>query len=322
MNKLCDECETVVHCLKHGCVPKQALAAPVQPVAHCEAGPNSCQQCHKESRPTYGSEEVRKLREVIESQAKIIESNKPPPWFNAVENILQEYGLQAIDFVADFKAAIVDAEQPAPAPMAHIVGEIDHTGKVWRPVQPAFVQEPEIVQRVKRYAGQTMRTARNPNITARECIELANWIVATPPAQPAPVQETMAWRFTGVAGFKRFVTDAQHKAFSPEVQSWYEPFRCSNCTTSPAQPAPTVREPVPAAIKTVVEAMQADPDYAWGWHCNIAMAFVDAGGDHYTGNQGAARFMKMLADVEPAHELPTPPPPAAQPAPVQEKHDE
>jgi hypothetical protein len=54
------------------------------------------------------------------------------------------------------------------------------------PVQP--VQEPEIVQRVKRYAGQTMRTARNPNITARECIELANWIVANttpPPAQPA-----------------------------------------------------------------------------------------------------------------------------------------
>jgi hypothetical protein len=49
------------------------------------------------------------------------------------------------------------------------------------------VQEPEIVQRVKRYAGQTMRTARNPNITARECIELANWIAdTTPPAQPAP----------------------------------------------------------------------------------------------------------------------------------------
>lgn len=27
-----------------------------------------------------------------------------------------------------------------------------------------------------RYAGATMRTARNPNITARETIELANWI--------------------------------------------------------------------------------------------------------------------------------------------------
>jgi hypothetical protein len=39
-------------------------------------------------------------------------------------------------------------------------------------------QEPEIVQRVRRYAGKTLRTARNPNITARECIELANWIAA------------------------------------------------------------------------------------------------------------------------------------------------
>ena len=77
-------------------------------------------------------------------------------------------------------------------------------------------------------------------------------------------------------------------------------------TTPPAaQPAPV--QPVPDAIKTVIEAMQADSDYAWSWHCNIAMAFVDAGGDHYTGNQGAARFMRMLANVEPAHELPTPP---------------
>jgi hypothetical protein len=49
----------------------------------------------------------------------------------------------------------------------------------------APVQEPEIVQRVKRYAGQTMRTARNPNITARECIELANWLAANTTSLPA-----------------------------------------------------------------------------------------------------------------------------------------
>jgi hypothetical protein len=36
---------------------------------------------------------------------------EPPDWFPAVENILKEYGLQAIDFVADFKAAMKDAEQ-------------------------------------------------------------------------------------------------------------------------------------------------------------------------------------------------------------------
>jgi len=78
-----------------------------------------------------------------------------------------------------------------------------------------------------------------------------------------------------------------------------------------AQPAVAEQhkqEPVPAAMKTVIEAMQQDPDYAWGWHCNIAMSFVDAGGDHYTGNQGAARFMRTLANVEPAHELPFSPP--------------
>lgn len=73
------------------------------------------------------------------------------------------------------------------------------------------------------------------------------------------------------------------------------------------QPAQPQQEPVAAAMRTVIEAMQVDPEYAWSWHCNIAMAFVDAGGDHYTGNQGAALFIKMLANVEPAHELPSPP---------------
>jgi hypothetical protein len=84
--------------------------------------------------------------------------------------------------------------------------------------------------------------------------------------------------------------------------------------TPKAQPAPL--SAVSNAMQTVIGAMQTDPGYAWSWHCNVAMAFVDAGGDHYTANQGAARFMRLLANVEPTHELPTPP--AAQPAPVQE----
>ena len=40
---------------------------------------------------------------------------------------------------------------------------------------------------------------------------------------------------------------------------------------------------------------------------------------HYTGNQGAARFMKLLAGVEPAHELPSQPNTVREPAPVQEQ---
>lgn len=44
------------------------------------------------------------------------------------------------------------------------------------------------MQRVKRFAGKTLRTARNPNITARECIELANWLAAnTSPPQRKPL---------------------------------------------------------------------------------------------------------------------------------------
>jgi hypothetical protein len=35
----------------------------------------------------------------------------PPPWWPAIENILNEYGLQAIDFVADFKQALAQQEQ-------------------------------------------------------------------------------------------------------------------------------------------------------------------------------------------------------------------
>lgn len=31
---------------------------------------------------------------------------EPPPWWPAVENILKEHGLSAIDFVADFKSAM------------------------------------------------------------------------------------------------------------------------------------------------------------------------------------------------------------------------
>lgn len=66
------------------------------------------------------------------------------------------------------------------------------------------------------------------------------------------------------------------------------------------------REYVSDAAQTIINAMRADPEYAWSWHCNIAMAFFDAGGDPYTANHGAAKFMRMLADVEPSHELPAP----------------
>lgn len=107
-------------------IAREALAQQSnEHVPHCEAGPEYCWKCNEEMKPTYGNEEIRKLREVIASQAKIIEDHipdakkmvEPPPWWPAVENILNEYGLQAIDFVADFKAALAQQsnEQVEPA---------------------------------------------------------------------------------------------------------------------------------------------------------------------------------------------------------------
>ncbi|MEZ2310811.1 hypothetical protein AB6809_29625 [Paraburkholderia sp. RCC_158] len=59
---------------------------------------------------------------------------------------------------------------------------------------------------------------------------------------------------------------------------------------------------VTAAVNTLKAAMKTDGDIAWGWHCNIAMAFYDAAGDtlnkHRISNEGAARFMRNAFDVD------------------------
>ena len=97
------------------------------------------------------------------------------------------------------------------------------------------------------------------------------------------------------------VGQLQEDAFGRGQVMWFD--KPADQTMLYTAPQPAVQ--VTGAMKVVLAAMQSDPDYAWSWHCNVAMSFVDAGGDHYIANQGAARFMKLLANVEPAHELPT-----------------
>ena len=59
---------------------------------------------------------------------------------------------------------------------------------------------------------------------------------------------------------------------------------------------------VPAAeatspIKGLIDAMKADPEYAWSWHCNLVMAMEDAGaGTLQDCNKGAALFMSRLTN--------------------------
>ena len=114
------------------------------------------------------------------------------------------------------------------------------------------VQEPEIVQRVKRYAGQTMRTARNPNITARECIELANWIAAnttTPPAQPAPVQPVACSE-----SINKALMDAAPLLYQGGYKAESAACNAALLTLMAAQPAPTVQDDYKTAY---IEAMVA-----------------------------------------------------------------
>ncbi len=51
---------------------------------------------------------------------------------------------------------------------------------------------------------------------------------------------------------------------------------------------------VPTSMKVVTDALRNDPSYAWGWHCNIAMAARDEGVDVITAQRLAARFLRIL----------------------------
>lgn len=47
------------------------------------------------------------------------------------------------------------------------------------------------------------------------------------------------------------------------------------------------------------EALQLDEDFAWTWHCNVAMAFIDACPEatHRQANEAAANFMMTAFNV-------------------------
>lgn len=63
----------------------------------------------------------------------------------------------------------------------------------------------------------------------------------------------------------------------------------------------TVEMPQPQGnlIKPLLDALISDPEFAWSWHCNIAMATYDAAGgrvDPAICNAGAAMFLSRLTD--------------------------
>jgi len=52
------------------------------------------------------------------------------------------------------------------------------------------------------------------------------------------------------------------------------------------------------AYETLKSAFSDDEDYAWAWHCNIAMCAYDEGVAHGKANVIAARVMRTLFHVD------------------------
>lgn len=58
------------------------------------------------------------------------------------------------------------------------------------------------------------------------------------------------------------------------------------------------RHNVSRAMKKITKAVIRDKEYAYSWHCNLAMAFIDEGCLNETAQRGAGRFMQILFGVD------------------------
>jgi hypothetical protein len=181
-------------------------------------------------------------------------------------------------------------------PMAHIVGEIDHTGKVWKPVQPAPVQPvawqpiasaPKDGTRIlcqnekglvnicewtqcsatgDRFTSSDDRTfGSGPAYTS--WMPLPQPIESTPPAQPAPAREDWGPGPHEYHSLPSQPAPVQEPVFELQKSGWEIicdldwiqtlPFGTKLYTTPPAQPA------VPDAIGPNEDEL---PAYAAGWN--------------------------------------------------------
>lgn len=52
------------------------------------------------------------------------------------------------------------------------------------------------------------------------------------------------------------------------------------------------------ATTQLKRAMEDDDEYAWSWHCNIAMALMDAGSSHENANLKAASVMRTCFGID------------------------
>lgn len=70
----------------------------------------------------------------------------------------------------------------------------------------------------------------------------------------APGGEPIAWESTTL-GYKKYLTQSDYEMFSPAVRAWYKPYKCSNCTTPPAQAADSVQDLQPVHDAVTIDLL-------------------------------------------------------------------
>lgn len=55
---------------------------------------------------------------------------------------------------------------------------------------------------------------------------------------------------------------------------------------------------LPDAMDEIRRMLRDDSGYAWGWHCNLAMAAQDAGATKTVADESSARFLQLLAGID------------------------
>jgi len=56
--------------------------------------------------------------------------------------------------------------------------------------------------------------------------------------------------------------------------------------------------PISTVIHELTQIMKSDQDYSWAWLCNISVSAQDEGLNRPAANRAAARFMKLLFDID------------------------
>lgn len=137
----CKCCGYMTYHREHmGCI--RAAKPEQEPVAHCEAGPEYCWKCNEEMKPTYGSEEIRKLREANKRLSDhIVDANKMLEALREIGDIAHDKstGPSVPDVLWEIRAIAYDAivefklmEDTTPPQRKWVGLTDDECEKIWR----------------------------------------------------------------------------------------------------------------------------------------------------------------------------------------------